>query len=223
MRSCLIIALLLPAASSLRADPTSQEKEWLEHVLLGTNPASPGVSCHRWISAPRVSAFDAKPAQKKALEAAIQHVNETLMTTTAGKLELGKPNDDEAELKIHFAPEKEFPNLAKKYDFRFEKGNRTYVWVWWNNRNELIKAVGLVPSDAKGDDLKRFALREVTRALGTLGESTEFEDSIFYRKGQVGSPATSLSQRDRKLITFLYTKVPPGAKLPELQALYKSW
>jgi len=218
------VLLLLIAGLPLRADPTSQEKDWLEHVLLGTNPASPGVACSRWTKAPRVSAFGASKVQAKALEAALEQFDEPLLKTPIGKLALGKPNDDEAELKVHFAPEKEFPNLAKKYDFRFEKGNnRTYVWVWWNANRELTKAVALVPAAAKGDELTRLALRELARALGLIGESPEFADSVFFRKDQLATTLTSLGRRDKKLIVFLYNKIAPGDKLPQVQAQYKSW
>jgi len=207
----------------LRVDPTNQEKEWSEHVLLGVNPASPGAACKRWIKRPQVSAFGANGGQAKALEWALELLNETLLATPIGKIDLGKPYDDEADLKVHFAPEQEFANLAKKYDFRFEKGNRTFFWVWWNAKRELTKGVALVAADAEGDELKRFTLRELTRCLGLIGESAEFENSIFYRKGQLGTSSTSLSRRDKKLIIFLYNKVPLGAKLPALQAQYKSW
>src|SRR5258707_1077231 len=128
-----ILALLI-AALPLRADPTSQEKDWLEHVLLGTNPASPGVACSRW-----------------------------------------------------------------------------------------NKAVALVPAAAKGDELTRLALRELARALGLIGESPEFADSVFFRKDQLATVSTSLSRRDKKLIVFLYNKIAPGDKLPQVQAQYKSW
>ena len=37
---------------------------------------------------------------------------------------------------------------------------------------------------------------------------------------KIGGPKKAT---DGKLVVFFYNKVPPGAKLPALQALYKSW
>ena len=110
-------------------------------------------------------------------EAAVDELNGVLESTPVKKIELLKPKDDAAEIKVHYAPAKEFPDLAKKYDFKFEKGQHTYAWVWWNGKSELAKAVALIPADAKGDPLKTYALPVLT-----IGPST-------------GGPATTISSR----------------------------
>ena len=227
MRTFFLVPLLggLFLAGPVRAtEPTDQEREWLEHILLGTNPASPGVACVRWVKKnPTVTTFGASHQQTKAVEAALETLNEIMLATPIMKVELGKPSDKEADIKVHFAPEREFPALAKKYDFRYEKGHRTYIYVFWNGKRELTQAVALIPADAKGDELKRFVLREVTRSLGFPGTSPEFNDSIFFEKERLGTAASDLSRRDRKLINFFYNKVEPGMKQPQLRAQYKFW
>ncbi|MFL5338672.1 MAG: DUF2927 domain-containing protein [Gemmataceae bacterium] len=227
MRASFLIpacVLLVACPAVARADPTEPEKAWLERVLLGTNPASPGVYCVRWVKkTPTVSAFGAKLGQAKAVEDAVESLNLVLDTTPIKKLELAKPDDKEADIKVHFAAEKEFANLGKKYDFKAEKGKKTYAYVFWNARRELTSGIVLIPSDSRGDELKHYVLREMTRALGFQGKSPEYADSIFYEKDKASTSAADLNRRDRKLVNFLYNHIEPGMKLKEVQAQYKHW
>src|SRR5262249_54345089 len=142
--------------------------------------------CHRWARTPKVALVRASPEQKKAAEEAVKHLNEALAGTPIFKLELlgkeARPGAEaEADIRIHFAPEKELADVAQKYDFKYARGNRGFYRAWWNERHEMTKAVVLIADELRGADLRSMVLKELVQSLGLAFESPAFSDSIFYR------------------------------------------
>ena len=221
-----VVAPFLPLP--LCADPTPEERKWLEQVLFGAGPQRDERVCRRWTRTPKVALVRASAEQKKASEEAVKHLNEALAGTPIFKLDLpGKEPrpgaEAEADIRIHFAPEKELADVAQKYEFKYVRGNRGFYWAWWNDRHEMTKVVVLIADELKGAELRSMVLKELVQALGLPFESPAFSDSIFYRDGPRETRATQLSPRDRKLIVLFYNRIKPGATLAEARGEFRNW
>src|SRR5438034_321830 len=70
------------------ADPTPEERKWLEQVLFGPGPQRDERVCQRWTRTPKVALVRASPEQKKAAEEAVKHLNDALAGTPIFKLDL---------------------------------------------------------------------------------------------------------------------------------------
>jgi hypothetical protein len=215
---------LLLAATAL-AQPEPRVARWVEGVILGPEFGGAGKVCSRWVRSPTLSVFGAKAPQKEILERTVEQLNEVLAKTPIKEIRLLGDNDTSAEIRVYFAPLRQFPALAKQHGFPYVQGNWGYFWTFWNPRHEITRAYVLLATDKlTGDRLRHFALEEVTQSLGLSNDSAEFPESIFYSRGGDGGSATRLSDLDRKLIVFFYNHVAPGARAKEVrQATKKHW
>jgi hypothetical protein len=219
------LALLtsLVLCSQIPAEPTVDERRWIEQVLFGGDSQRDERICHRWARTPRVAVIHSSPDQRRAAEEAVKHVNEVLAGTPVFKLELVGKEPREPDIRIHFGAEKELPALAEKLGFKFAHGNRGYHWAWWNDRGEMTRAEVLIADELKGTDLRSMVLKELVQSLGLAFESPAYPDSIFYRDGKRETRATQLSPLDRRLIALFYSRIKPGSKLAEARVEFKLW
>lgn len=175
----------------------------------------------RWARPARLSLFDADDRQTEIVTAAVDKINNALAVTDMN-IEMGAPHDDNATLKVYFAPLRQLPEIAQTEDFPYVEGNWGYFYVRWNRKFEIESAVVMLASDKlRGARLKHFALEEITQALGLPGDSKRFKNSVFYedQSERENGTATEFSSLDAKLLRFIYQRVEPGAHAVELGLL----
>ena len=62
----------------------------------------------------------------------------------------------------------------------------------------------------EGDALRHFAFEEITQCLGIPRDSHRFRDSIFFAGDFKKGDPVAITDRDARLIEFLYTRLQPG-------------
>ena len=167
--------------------------------------------CNRWVASPRLSTFGSGSHHPTVVANVIKQLNELLPEGT--QIQQVEPNQEDASMKVYFVSLNEFPALAKKYGFPVTN-NLGFFGVEWNHRYEIQSAVIMIAHDKlRGKRLHHMTLEEITQSLGLAGDSTRFEDSVFYEdqaKQHYGT-ATRLSELDKKTLRFLYQHVEPGS------------
>jgi hypothetical protein len=218
----LAFLVVLAMSGTTSAQDNTRETRWAEQVLLGPEFGGSGKFTARWVKAPSLSVFGGTPEHEKAVDAAVKDINRQLAATPVKGIRLLAANDASADIRVYFALLSEFPALGKKHAFTYVEGNWGFFWMFWNGKREIYKAYVLLASDKlQGNRLTHFALEEITQVLGPSNDSPLYADSIFYSKNGDGGNAQTLSERDRKLIRFLYNHVHPGADQAELRAAFK--
>lgn len=180
----------------------------------------------KWSDPVKLSLYDADAKQTRITKECIDKINRALATTNM-KIEVLEANDPDATLKVYFAPLANFQEIADKHDINYVQGNWGYFYLMWNDKYEIKRAVVMLASDRlRGQRLKHFALEEITQALGLAGDSSRFEESLFFEnqsRRKTGT-ATELSELDTKLLRFFYNRVEPGMHAVELGILMaKQW
>lgn len=222
LSSFLVVCLFV--ISPANAHPDEKILLWVEEVILGPEFGGAGKVCSRWAKGPSLSIFGATPQQEEVVVGAVVHLNYTLAQTPIKQIVLLKANDTDADIRIYFAPLKELPTFAEKHNFYYAAGNWGYFWTFWNYQHEIERGFVLLASDRlKDKQLRHFALEEITQVLGLSNDSPIFPESIFYAMGNDGGNAQQLSKLDKKLITFFYNHILPGAKQADVRTAFKQY
>lgn len=203
----------------------SKESTWAQTVLLGSEFGGSGKLCSRWTKSPRLSVFGGTQQHRRVIEDTVAHLNETLAKTPIKRIELIKPNAEGAEIRVYFARLSEFNDLAKRHHFGYPAGNFGYFYTFWNGRHEMRSAIVMLATDRlTGNNLRHYALEEITQSLGLANDSPEFSDSIFFENGSNFGNAISLSSRDQKLLRIFYNHIKPGGRRTDIrEAVRKYW
>lgn len=222
-----IIALLLALALSaaVRAVPGEKTTQWIGTVLLGSEYNRKSLRCSRWVSSPTLSVIDADDAQRRTANEVVAHLNETLASTRIKRIRVVEPDDYDAKILVRFAPLADLPEVAGRHSISYTAGNMGYFFAYRNPAHQITRAVVLIASDKlEGDALRHFLLEEITQCLGPMNDSPIYRDSIFYSENFRPGDPTSLSERDKKLLLFLYRRVTPGANPASLlEAIKEHW
>lgn len=224
MKRLPVVALaLVIALSSFASD--AAVRRWVEQVILGTEYGGDGRISARWVKRPTLTIVGGTESQIAVVQRRVSHINETLAKTPIKGIAIAEPDDPKADIRVYIAPVRTFPRIARRNGFTYVPGNLGYVWVFWNGRREIYRAVVLLPSDsAHRDYFRHLALEEITQSLGFMTDSAYFADSIFYANGEDGGDAEELSALDKALIVFFYNHVRPGANLTDVRRLFeKNW
>jgi len=198
---------------------------WAQEVVLGTEFGNAEKVVARWADAPSISIFNADDKQQRAVERALDDIDSVLRLTPIKKLRRMEANRTDANIEVHFLPLAAFGRFGKNHNFNYVEGNWGYFHLFWNGRNEITKAYVLLATDKLRDrNLNHFALEEITQSLGLANDSGKFADSIFYGVEGDGGSAQKLSESDRKLLRFVYTRLSPGDGPRQVrEALRKYW
>jgi hypothetical protein len=226
--------LLLSSVSALRAEGEDEELGWAEDVLLRADlfKKAPRTGTRLWQTAPKLTLIGATKEQKKVVADIVKDLNETLESTPIKGIELLKPNDPRATIKVHFTRRARVATVAQLYRFDpllvkeiakkkwicASQFHPTPTNIWVVHSGVIILSsdkehAGLLPNNA---------LRSLCGLLGFLNNSKRYEKSVFYRDDDKVSNEVKLSERDRKLVRWYYNHVPPGTE--ELKKLFeKHW
>ena len=174
------LGFLLTVLSSHALGQSSKKVwRWIDQVCSGPEFGTTAVSA-KWGSSPSLSVFGANREQHRIVEDVVSELNEVLQETPLKKIRLLEPNKS-AGIRVYFAPIRKFPDLAKKHNFEYVRGNQGYFYVFWSGGYRINRAYVLLASDKlHGARLKHFALEEITQSLGLMNDSSAFSDSIFY-------------------------------------------
>ena len=206
-----LAAYFVITESLCAAEPSrSKIKRFVQKVVLGPEYGNAANVVSRWRTAPTVSVYDSTPNQKETVNEVLLIINSCLKPLI-GEIHLLSDNNSTANIKIFFAPQRDFRKIAREYNFRYNSGNWGYCWMFWDSKNCITSAVVLLASDKlSGNMLRHFAFEEIIQSLGLAQDSDEFPESIFYEKGKDGGSATVPSELDLQLLYFFYQHVEPG-------------
>lgn len=204
----------------------SKVARFVGEVLVGHEYDNQDLVAMKWDRSPQLSLFGASPAETRVVKSCVRKINSALEETDI-QIEMLDAEDDDATLKVYFAPLAQFREIAKKEGIAYFDNNDGYFFVRWKRKYAIDSAVVLLASDRmEGNQLKHFAMEEITQSLGLPGDSKHFKDSLFYEsiaEDDFGS-ATNLSRLDAKLLRFLYQKVESGSHPVEVGILMeKHW
>jgi hypothetical protein len=207
-----LAALIFLAPSSRGESPSSEDTvRWAQEILLGSEFKNSRHVCRRWIFSPTLSAYSHDPAQHQLVRKIVAHLNQVLASTPIRHIRLLPPNDYRANIKVHFVPLSEFPQLAREAGFEYVDGNLGVFWVTWNKRHQIIRSTVLLASDKlEGNALQHFAYEEITQSLGLPNDSHRFLDSIFHAGDFRKDAPISITDRDIRLIQLLFTHLRAG-------------
>jgi hypothetical protein len=231
-----VLSLFLGSAvvGPARSQPDEQEIRWAEDVLLRpiVFRGNKRTGVRKWLTTPKLAVKGATAEQKMMVEEVVKHLNETLKDTPIKRIEMVKPNDPRATIKVQFARRARIPavaqayNLGRDYVQHVAKTKPTFAGAFHPQRNNPFVLVGgtVILSSDKEDaaGMKNFTLILLCQVLGLGGQSQRDKKSIFYLKDDRTNGMEELSDRDRKLLIWCYNHVPPGTD--SLKALYdKHW
>lgn len=110
-----------------------------------------------------------------------------------------------SNLEIYFVPESEFA----KYEPNYQPVNYGFFWNWWNDNYAIHRSKVLISTVGVTQQERSHLVREeLTQALGLMGDSEQYSDSIFY---QGWTETTHYAEIDKALIEMLYRpEIRPG-------------
>jgi hypothetical protein len=222
----LLMAAVLTAtclsADSLWAQKINPEvARFVGEVIVGREYAAEHFVAMKWDANARLSVFGADEKQTRVIRNTVRKINEALRNTKM-QIELLEPEDPEATLKVYFADLVDFPEIAERENISYVEGNLGFFFARWTGQYTIDNAVVMLAADhLEGEELNHIAMEEITQSLGLPGDSSRFENSLFYEDPQqrrYGS-ANNLSGLDARVLRFLYQKVKPGMHATELGIL----
>jgi hypothetical protein len=127
---------------------------------------------------------------------------------------IGSPNSN---LEIYFVPESEFA----KYEPNYQPVNYGFFWNWWNDNYAIHRSRVLISTVGVTQQERSHLVREeLTQALGLMGDSEQYSDSIFY---QGWTETTHYAEIDKALIQMLYRpEIRPGMTRSQVLQVFQT-
>jgi hypothetical protein len=115
----LSFVLVLPLIGSVRAETPDEELAWAEDVLLRADlfMKAPQTGTYLWQTTPKLTIINGTKEQKKVVADVVADLNEALKDTPIKGIELLKPNDPRASIKVHFTRRAHIATVAQAYRF----------------------------------------------------------------------------------------------------------
>lgn len=206
-----------PSAAGKFSTEKWLEARWVMEVLTTAEAGSRRLQVARWNQPVIVVAANGgSDKQRQALQRAIDEVNAILnefprLTLATNGTALAAT----AQVQVEFAMQKDWPALGKKWKLPVplpDGGQDGLQFIRWNERSEINAGVIAIGGGLTDDLLQHTLLEELYQTMGIRNDSGFFPDSIVYESGDDTGGLTQLSERDKKLIRFLYQHVPPGTR-----------
>jgi hypothetical protein len=217
-----MVPLALAAAAPPEPDQPNDELLWAEDIVVRPNYIlkADDSGARLWEAAPRLAVIGGTAAQRKTVTEVVEDLNTTLKETPIRGIELVKPNDPTATLKVHLVKKSQLPTLAHGYGASPEVVKLMVKEKWGmyshhnpSRRNKFVLQGGVALHASEPEhagSLRHDILFQLTFVLGLANTSVRFEDSVFFHRKDHWSGAEHLSERDRKLVIWFYNHVPPG-------------
>jgi hypothetical protein len=141
--------------------------------------------------------------------------------TTAGL----QPAPGERVCEIHIGPNDVMKKLATKEKGGMSMRDGIFYYVFWDDQKKLERTLVMLSADKfPEDEAKALLLTYLVQTFGLSDWTKEIEASEKSCLSWDYSGAQTMSDLDRKLLTFLYKHVPNGANRSELRTLFrKKW
>lgn len=122
-----------------------------------------------------------------------------------------------SNLEIYFVPESEFA----KYEPNYQPVNYGFFWNWWNDNYAIHRSKVLISTVGVTQQERSHLVREeLTQALGLMGDSEQYSDSIFY---QGWTETTHYAEIDKALIEMLYRpEIRPGMTRSQVLQVFQT-
>lgn len=227
---CFTVALailqFLTPCDILAQQIDSEVARFVGEVAIGSEYSKKDLVTMKWGGHAQLSIFGGEPSQTRVIDRCVRRLNKALADTEM-RIEMLEPNDENATLKVYLAEFDDFETIIEREKISYIGNNDGCFYIRWDSDYHISSAVVLLAIDRLQDDeLRHFAMEEITQTLGLPGDSPRFENSLFYEapeRGEFGS-VEKLSKLDAKLLRFLYQQVEPGTHAVELGILMaKRW
>lgn len=179
---------------------TEAELTYFEEIAFGAEfGGSANPLLHRWEAPPSIHVHGTPSA---ADEVTLTEVIEEINALTQG---VGLQRTDGAgNIDLYFVPVADFP----LYEPNYVPGNTGFVWIWWDARQQIVRARIMVASDITQEGRAHLIREELTQSLGLLKDSQRYPESIFYA---LPTLIHSYASIDRAVIEMLYRpELAPG-------------
>lgn len=122
-----------------------------------------------------------------------------------------------SNLELYFVPESEFA----KYEPNYQPVNYGFFWNWWNDNYAIHRSKVLISTVGITQQERSHLVREeLTQALGLMGDSERYSDSIFY---QGWTETTHYADIDKALIEMLYRpEIRPGMTQSQVLQVFQT-
>jgi hypothetical protein len=219
---CIAFISFFIAISLFAADQSrSKIKRYVHQVVLGHEYGDTRKVVSRWVIAPTASIYGADNEQKEIVYEVFRSINSCLKPSL-GEIHLLPDNTSAANIKIFFAPQRDFKKIAREYNFKYVADRWGYCWMFWDAKNRLTSSIVLLATDKlSGNMLRHIAFEAIFEAFGLAMDTDEFPESIFYERGRSGEYAIAPSELDLKLLCFFYQHIKPGDTRKEVSEKFE--
>lgn len=224
----LIPVFLLLAPFTAGGEPLDHpDWKYVRKVLLTSETGENEGFIVRWNRPVRVTVVSEDLKNHLSLvRSVIGELNTALAGTGMSLTLVGKTSD----ILIHFVKRERFRSAGAKLGCEAVPDAVAYFCTWGGNEKHpaINFAFIVIPNEEPTGDFYSMALEELTQVLGPTNDVQDpaFETSLFYEYEEgVSTPYFKvLSNRDKKLLRFLYTHLKPGDREPEVRAAFdKHW
>ncbi len=218
-RLFVLLVAVAPSGCAARRDTI---RDWAQVVTLSPEYGSQDDRLVRWTRPPRVGVYGPTPSELTEIQWVVGHLAETLRGTPGAPVMVGSdPPPSQVDIEVHPLPLADFDGFARRHGFRHTPGNHGYFRMFWDDAWQLQRAYVMLARDQiRVGSLRHFALEELTQCLGFAGDTNHFADSIFFSRAGSTGHAQELSELDRQLLRFVYTRVEPGTDRSTFLALF---
>lgn len=170
----------------------------------------------RWEGIPTLRLNSKDPVLGKFAEDTFKEI-----CTTAGL----QPAPGERVCEIHIGPNDVMKKLATKEKGGMSMRDGIFYYVFWDDQKKLERTLVMLSADKfPEDEAKALLLTYLLQTFGLSDWTKEIEAAEKSCLSWDYSGAQTMSDLDRKLLTFLYQHVPNGATRSELRTLFrKKW
>jgi hypothetical protein len=215
--------------SSTRSYTGEQINYFLE-VALNSEYGDSKPTIKKWDSDINITVFGSPtPEDLRTLQVVIDELNTLvsgirlqISSTTSPKNQLPlhrnhHSHSPNSNLEIYFVPESDFA----KYEPNYQPVNYGFFWNWWNDKNAIHRSRVLISTVGVTQKERSHLVREeLTQALGLMGDSEQYSDSIFY---QGWTETTHYAEIDKALIEMLYRpEIRPGMSKSQVLQVFQT-
>lgn len=174
---------------------------------------------YRWVHAPSVSARNGNAKEVEMVAGAVYELNQQLSDTGFA---LRFTRADTADIEVTFDSREELGLLDPDTGVDAEADGYA---TWMINQNDVLHSANIyVVRNLQPGRKWGTILHELGHTVGIVGHTDRYYSSLFHSELGYGSLSDGYSSDDRKLLSFLYRYLQPGAKEPEVRAAFdKYW
>ena len=197
-------------------DAACADWDYVEDLLLDDGQSK---VIHRWDYGPSVTISNGNSQEVDMVIGAVYEVNQLLLNTNFA---LRFTWEESADIKVTFGSRNELNKSNPNY--QIDSNIEGYIMSSVEHDGTLNTASIFVVRNLTPGDKWGTVLHELGHAVGIIGHTDRYYSSLFHINLKGGALSDGFSSDDRKLLSFLYQHLKPGAKEPEVRAAFaKHW